>query len=159
MEKNFFTIPYIKTFSEKFKNIAKKLSSSLAFSVSHPLKKYIKTGKDTIEKFSQNNLVYKISCINCEAVYVGQTKRQLKTRLKEHRQDINKKNGQLSVVSNHRLELDHEFDWESAEVLDREASYNRRLISEMIHIRRQKSALNKQSETELLSEIYLPFFE
>jgi len=39
-----------------------------------------------------------------------QTKRLLKTRIKEHTTDINKKNGTLSVISNHRLEQKHEFN-------------------------------------------------
>jgi len=32
----------------------------------------------------KNSVVYKICCKNCDASYVGQTKRQLQTRIKEH---------------------------------------------------------------------------
>jgi len=35
--------------------------------------------------------VYKIKCSNCDINYVGQTKRQLGTRLKEHMSDIKKR--------------------------------------------------------------------
>jgi len=39
-------------------------------------------------KFSfNNNIIYKICCKN-DAFYVGQTKRQLKARLKEHMNNI-----------------------------------------------------------------------
>jgi len=35
------------------------------------------------------------------------------------------------------------------QILDKEKYYYRRLISEMIHIKSQKNALNLQSDTEL----------
>jgi len=38
---------------------------------------------------SQSEIVYKIGCLDCDATYVGQTKRQLGTRIKEHVADIN----------------------------------------------------------------------
>lgn len=67
---------------------------------------------------SQCDVVYKIDCLNCEASYVGQTKRQLKTRIHEHKSDINKKNGSPSVISEHRLVKRHEFDWDNVRILD-----------------------------------------
>lgn len=35
-----------------------------------------------------NNVVYKIDCKNCDAFYVGQTKRMLETRAEEHRSSL-----------------------------------------------------------------------
>jgi len=67
--------------------------------------------------------------------YVGQTKRQLGTRLKEHMSDIKKKNGLLSVVSNHRLEYNHDMNWSEAAILDIESSYVKRIVSEMVYIK------------------------
>ena len=45
-------------------------------------------------------------------------------------------NGQLSVISNHRMEYDYEFDWDGVEILDHGRSYTKRdyIISEMIRI-------------------------
>ncbi|KYN16704.1 hypothetical protein ALC57_11022, partial [Trachymyrmex cornetzi] len=60
-----------------------------------------KRGKDRLDSLSHQD-VYKISCENCEATYVGQTKRRLKTRLQEDIFDIRKKSGSPSVISNHR---------------------------------------------------------
>jgi len=95
--------------------------------------------------------------MECGAVYVGQTKRQLKTRISEHRSDINKKTGIPSVISNHRLTMGHEFDWNNVLILDKERFYKKRLISEMVFIKKQKVTINKQSDTELLSADYFPF--
>jgi len=45
---------------------------------------YIKTDKDKIKKEDYLNVVYTINCHDCNYSYVGQTKRKLKARLKEH---------------------------------------------------------------------------
>jgi len=159
IKKNFFTIPYVKSISESFLPLTKKFGYDIAYSVPNTLNKFIKRGKDRIEPAMQNDVVYKIDCRDCNCSYVGQTKRKLKTRLKEHRLDINKKSGILSVISNHKLENNHEMNWDEAKILDIEPSYTKRIVSEMIHIKKQSKGLNKQSDTDLLSEIYLPIIE
>jgi len=68
-------------------------------------------------------------------------KKQLGTRLKEHMLDIRKKNGLLSVVSNHRLEYNHDMNWNEAAILDIESSYVKRIVSEMVYIKRQCKGL------------------
>ena len=92
-------------------------------------------------------IVYKINCLNCESSYVGQTKRKLKIRIKEHKTDIKKPTSEISVVS-HRLNEMHELDWDNIRILDTEQSLMERRISEMIHIKGQTSGINKQSDTE-----------
>ncbi|KAL6421443.1 hypothetical protein ACFW04_013898 [Cataglyphis niger] len=64
----YFTILYIPLISEQFKNFTKDLN-----------KKY------SCPQSTRNNVVYKINCINCDASYVGQIKRQLYTRITEHK--------------------------------------------------------------------------
>jgi len=59
---------------------------------------------------NDNNIVYKILYNNCDASYVGQTKRYLKTRINEHIKNIKAKEPKLSVVSKHMLECNHTFD-------------------------------------------------
>jgi len=80
---------------------------------------------------SHLGVVYKITCHDCDASYVGQTKRQLRTRIKEHVSDINKKNGSPSVISEHRLNFNHEVEWENIKIMDNEQSYQKRIISEI----------------------------
>ena len=43
------------------------------------LKKFIKVHKDPLDSFSKSNVIYKINCNDCDASYVGQTERKLKT--------------------------------------------------------------------------------
>jgi len=85
---------------------------------------------------------------------VGQTKKRLTTRIKEHMNDINKKSGTPSVISLHRLQEYHDFDWNEIHISDNELSWFKRIISEMIHIKMQSCGLNKQNDTEILSDSY-----
>jgi len=71
------------------------------------------------------NVVYKIHCKDCDVSYVGQTKRQIKIRIKEHRNNI-KLN---ETCGNHWPYIDT-FDWEDIKIMDSESNYNERLISE-----------------------------
>jgi len=73
---------------------------------------------------------------------VRQTKRKLNTRVSEHKKDINKTTPNHSVIINHRLQFNHDFDWDNPKILDKEKYYYKRLISEMINIKLQKNTLN-----------------
>jgi len=53
------------------------------------------------------------------------------------------------------LHFDHDFDWEGVKILDQEPFLSKRLISEMLFIKRQNNGLNLQTDTERLPEIYL----
>jgi len=69
---------------------AKKFNILVAFAISNTLKEFIKMCKDKLEKLSCCDVVYKINCVDCEASYVGQTKRRLQTRIYKHKADIKK---------------------------------------------------------------------
>jgi len=55
--------------------------------------------------------------------------------------------------------VDHVFDWDNVKVLDCEHNYQKRLISEMIHIKEQKNGLNYMSDTEFLDECYFDILD
>ena len=64
----------------------------------------------------------------------------------------------LSVISEHRLQENHTFDWENVEILDFEPNNNKRLISEMIHINEQQNGINLKTDTDLLDDCYISIF-
>ena len=81
--------------------------------------------KDNDELEEQVELVYQIPCKNCGAEYIGETWRLLKTRLDEHRKDVdNTKNGKYtrsgkklmftikkSALTDHATTEIHIIDW------------------------------------------------
>jgi len=155
----FLRVPFINNVTRSFTNIARKNNLNAIFTINNKLTNFIKTGKDNIDKLKHSNVVYRISCNDCDATYVGQTKRQLNTRIREHKLDINKTTGLPSVISQHRLSNNHEFQWDDIDILDKERKYHNRLISEMIHIKKQKNSINKQNDTEQFPDIYLPLIK
>jgi len=155
VQKGWFLIPFIPKLSEKFKNITKNLKTRLAFFNLHKLGRMIKAQKDKLPLGHNKNVVYKLKCKNCDVTYVGQTKRKLNTRVMEHKKDINKKSGNYSVITEHKLESNHDFEWENPVILDREKQYYRRLVSEMVHIKSQNNPLNLQVDTEALEHVYV----
>jgi len=80
--------------------------------------------------------------------------RQIKTRIKEHDNNIKLDKSKHSVITEHRVNFNHDFDWGNIKILDTKSNYNKRLISEMLHIKEQKKGINSQKDTEFLDESY-----
>jgi len=154
-KKGWFLIPFIPKWTDKFKSIVNNLKMKLAFFSLNKLGRMIKAQKDDIPVGYNKNVVYKLECKNCDVAYIGQTKRRLHTRINEHRNDINKINSNQSVVTEHRLGNNHEFNWDNPIILDKDKLYYRRLISEMIYIKSHNNSINLQSDTEVLQHTYV----
>ena len=129
----------LKSFNFRILPLIKKSFSSI-----------IKLGKDITEKWDRTNVVYKFVCKSCPASYVGETKRTVRTRIKEHQ----KNNNPDAVVFQHMNEHLHVFDWDNTKILDYESNYNKRLVSEMIHIKSNKNNINKKEDVKFLNPAY-----
>jgi len=93
----------------------------------------------------------KIFCNNCNVVsYVGQTKRQLKTRISEHVKNIKSDESRYLVVTKHMLENNLTFDWQNIKIMDFGTNYCKSLISKIIYIKTQKKELNSVGDIECL---------
>jgi len=150
--KKWFTIPYVNSVSHKFKHLTNDLDAQTSYYSLNKLGMIIKGQKDRVPNMSQMNVVYKLSCKDCTATYVGQTCRTLKTRISEHKNHIHRNTTTQSVITEHRRNYSHDFNWNNVEILDKERYLTKRLISEMIHIKRQNNSLNLQSDTECLDD-------
>ena len=84
------------------------------------------------------NVVYKISCLDCNVSYVGQIKRKVKTRIKEYKANIKRSKNSRTVMSEHQLEHGHE----NISVLDSEPCFQKKLMFEIIFIKKQTKAIN-----------------
>ncbi|KYN22630.1 hypothetical protein ALC57_04969, partial [Trachymyrmex cornetzi] len=149
-----FSIPYIEGISNKFKNFINGMVHKVSFFSVNKLNKFIRVHKDSLPIESKRNVVYRINC--CDASYVGQTGRRLKTRIAEHRNHIRWNTSSKSVITEHRLQQGHDFNWNDIRILDEEHCYNKRLVSEMLNIKKQNNNLNLQTDTEGLHKSYIP---
>jgi len=152
-------LPYIQKMSELVASVVDKSQYITGYRVLNNLRGCIRVHKDSNNLLSNNNVVYKISCKDCSASYVGQTKRQLKTRIREHSSNIRSSLSRHSVITDHILEFSHSFDWENVQILDSEPNYFKRCVSEMLHIKEQQNGLNAQKDTELLDSSYFDILD
>jgi len=157
--KKFVVFPYIKGISELVSSTIDKTKYITGYRVLNSLGKFIKVHKDTNNLFSNNNVVYKISCKDCNASYVGQTKRQLRTRIKEHSNNIKSDTSKHSVITEHILTYSHTFDRDCIKILDTENNFYKRSISEMLHIKEQENGINAQTDTESLDNAYFDILD
>jgi len=132
-----FTIPYVSKISEKFNNVIAGTTLKLAFHSLNKLSRYIKVHKDSLSNMQKKNVVYKICCKDCNASYVEQTGRLLKTRISEHQNHI-QQNTSITFIIDHRMHFNHDFDWNNVEILDVKRYYHKRLVSKMLHIKPEK---------------------
>src|SRR5580765_4877079 len=155
----FIAVPYIKNLSEFVCNSFRGTEFAAGYKCFNRLNRFIKVHKDITPTECNNNVIYKIHCKDCTASYVGQTKRQLKTRIHEHKINIRQHTSNQSVVSQHITDYKHNMDWDNVKILDHETNYYKRLIAETIHIKQQKNSLNAMDDTEYLDRSYFPLLE
>ena len=83
----------------------------------------------------QSNVIYKVSCIDCESTYIGQTKNYLKDRIASHIRSI-QKGSHETALSQHSINKLHKFNFQNVKILDYEQKTTSRLFKEMICIKK-----------------------
>ena len=77
-------------------------------------------------------------------MYVGQTSRQLSTRLQENKHAVRTADFNASVLAKHASNQHHLIDWDKATVLTSESNLHRRLTLEPLYIRKSHQTLNRE---------------
>jgi hypothetical protein len=128
-------MPYVRGLSETITRHAKQLFADtlrVVFSNTNSLRKNLMHVKPETEPLLKN-CIYQIKC-SCGAVYIGQTKRALLRRIKEHMCEINKvqdvNNKNHNKLARHAQENNHAVDFTTVSVLKFEKGYYRRTAGE-----------------------------
>jgi len=66
--------------------------------------------------------------------YVNES--QLKTKFKEHKNNLRMNQSKHSIISTHVT--NNSFDWDNVKIMDRECNFHKRFISEIIHINKEQ---------------------
>lgn len=104
----------------------------------YQLKSRLNSIKDKRKKHELSG-IYKINCNNCEKYYIGQTKRSVTTRFKEHLREVKKarrgmKDNFNSMVAKHIYDTEHEITEDNLKVIKEVKGRNRRDIYESMQI-------------------------
>ncbi|XP_061725625.1 uncharacterized protein LOC133531428 [Cydia pomonella] len=109
------SITYVGKLSDAIYKILKSNDIPVAFRTNNTLHSKLCNGKDKLEKGKKSG-VYKLTCDNCNKVYVGQTGRNFTTRYKEHVASYRHNHPEKSnfakhlIDSGHALPENHSFD-------------------------------------------------
>ena len=135
-------LPYAKGFSERIAKVLRGFNIKVAHKPIRTISNILKKPKDKIEKEATRGIVYKIKCKDCDCVYIGQTSRALKTRVKEHAKAIATLD-ENSLLAKHHMLHSHRIDLASVEIIDRSSAWRERLILGAWHSVRDTNAINE----------------
>ena len=111
--KNTVIVPYTPHL-EQLRPTLKSVNSNVIFKYNEKLAN--KLCKNRLGTPPDNKGVYVINCAKCDKSYIGETGRDLKTRISEHKGDI-KKNAKGSGIAKHVHDTGHNFDFNNAQVI------------------------------------------
>lgn len=146
----FISLPYVENLSENINKYLKKFNITAAFKQTNTLKD-LYTSHIPLSNINQRtHIVYKIPCNSCNACYIGQTKQYLEKRLDQHK----KSKENQTALATHKTNTGHDFNYNQTKILDTETNYKKRIIKEMIYIKKDKNAINHRTDIKNLNSIY-----
>lgn len=135
--------------TNKLNTIFKKQKIGLGFTSENKIKNILGNPKDKIPTNNKSG-IYELKCGDCNATYIGQTKRNILTRFKEHISHIKYNRPTKSAVAQHALENNHlNFTIEDLKLKKQVREKNKLDAWESLYIRRYK---NKNRELMNIDE-------
>ena len=115
-DRKYIAAPYVPGTNERLQRILGNYNIYLGNKSSNTIKNVLVKPKDKVKEIDKCNVVYKVDCTECNVVYIGETGRNLSTRMVEHERDvrIGKENSQ---VYHHSRSTGHSFKFEAPSAL------------------------------------------
>ena len=110
------SLPFYPSLTNPIKNALRRSGLHVVHKSDNTLRDNLCNYKD---KLSPDELsgIYRIPCTDCPAVYIGQTRRKIKTRLREHKSAVDNGRTNDSSVAAHATNLNHTIDWDNAKLV------------------------------------------
>ena len=102
----------------------------------------------------RHNIVYDLSCNDCDEIYVGQTKRKLRARIKEHK-NAKSRHSLTSNVAEHALKNNHNVDFDHPKINYIENNHRARRWLESFQIEKYKHQNKKLMNDKVNSKTYV----
>ena len=131
VHKPYISLPFIPEL-EVVKTVNKDLDVNIAYKYTSTIKSTLVRNKNFVDCTAG---VYKIDCKDCDLAYIGETGRNLETRVKEHRyafQTCNLNNAMFK----HASENNHSINWDNCQLLYKCNNFKKRRIIESVCIQK-----------------------
>lgn len=102
--------------NESLERLFRKHGFCPVYNVYHKLRANLPSIKDKIPPDKRTGMVYKIPYRDCNSCYIDQTGRTLKTRVREHRKNVNENVIKHTALTKHLTEYDHPFNYNETSV-------------------------------------------
>ena len=126
-------IPWIPILGPKLRSALKKRNIKTVFTSGRSLKDILCKHKSALPRNSYAG-VYAVQC-GCSKTYIGESKKRVATRLKEHERDIFHGRWSNTGAAGHAAICTNNFSFEEAQTIAYESSYHRRKVREALEIR------------------------
>ena len=98
-------------------------------------------------------------CGDRQKIYLGQTKRQFCTRLKEHQRTVSNSNRSKSALAEHLCQTSHNIAKNDSKITTANNRYGQRLCLENWHINANSCALNRDEGSLLADDVMLTVYK
>lgn len=142
-------LPYIKGITDKIGTVLKNLSIKTVYTPLSKMSQRVRTAKDVIP--FQTPGVYKVDC-SCGSSYIGQTKRTIAERVKEHIAAVKNRQTNKSAIAEHLLDSgpNHWIELHEPKILSTVGYYYQRMVREAIEIKKHRN-FNREDGFKLSS--------
>jgi hypothetical protein len=104
---NFISIPFCLPLTHRLGNEFKKFDYRVVYNNNgEKLSNLLGSTKDRIPDDEKSG-IYEINCLDCDATYIGKSKRKIKIRGKEHQNNCRKPPSEEKPIEKHSIELNH----------------------------------------------------
>jgi hypothetical protein len=146
------TIPYMKDSSDAIRRILNSVDIRVAYKSSNTLASKFRSVKDPVDNCQKGDLIYKVSCTDCDRVYIGQTSRAVGIRMDEHSRmskrvpnnaEARQREAINSGIASHVWDTQHEVDFRNPEIISSGwKNYHERLTAENYYIAKNPNNCN-----------------
>lgn len=118
-------LPHNMSLCKGLDKIFNRSNLKIVYKNNNSLKRFLGSAKDKIDNLDKSG-IYKFSCNQCNATYIGQSRRKIKTRAKDHLNDYRLFRHKKSAVADHMFLMNeditndndkHMFNFENLELL------------------------------------------
>ena len=109
--------PHVKGGSEPLRRCIQLQGIRTVFKSDTTLRSHLVRPKDTVNPIRKDNVVYWIAR-KCSKIYIGEMKRPMQQRMKEHERDIRLARTQTFAVSKHANKTGHHPHWSEVKFID-----------------------------------------
>lgn len=157
-EKKWSKFNYYPEITSKLEPIFKRQNIKISQCSDIKIKNLICGSKDKIETLQQSG-IYSIGCSDCNKEYIGQTRRPILKRFKEHFAHVKYNEPEKSSVAQHMLDNNHNFNLQNLKLIRNVNNPYELDAFESLHIFKNKNNLMNGDDGPIRDPIFKKFYD